>query len=118
MMSLVVKVAITAILVAAISELGKRSTTAGALLAALPLTSLLALVWLYRDTGDALRAATLASEIFWLVLPSLAFFWVFPLAIRHGWTFWSAMGGGIGSTLVAYGALLGADRVFTLKLFG
>ncbi len=82
MATLLFKVLITAILVVAISEIGKRSTLVGALLASIPLTSLLALVWLYRDTGDALQAATLASGIFWLVLPSLLFFLVFPFGVK------------------------------------
>lgn len=117
MMTLLVKTLITAVLVVAISELGKRSTLAGALLASLPLTSLLALIWLYRDSGDARQAADLARGIFWLVLPSLAFFVAFPAGVRAGWGFWAAMGAGIGATLAAYGALLGIDRLFELKLF-
>lgn len=63
----------TALLVVLISELDKRNAFAGVLLAALPLTSLLALVWLYWNTGSALQAADLARGIFWLVLPSLAY---------------------------------------------
>ena len=118
MATLAVKVVLTALIVVAVSELAKRSTLAGALLASLPLTSLLALIWLYRDTGDAMQAADLARGIFWLVLPSLAFFLVFPAGVRIGWGFWSSMGTGILTTLVAYGALLGVDRMFGLKLFG
>jgi hypothetical protein len=118
MLTLIVKFALTALIVVAISELGKRSTLAGALLASLPLTSLLALIWLYRDTADAMQAADLARGIFWLVLPSLAFFIVFPAAVRAGSTFWMSMGAGIAATLVAYGAMLGVDRAFGLKLFG
>ncbi|HKE48520.1 MAG TPA: DUF3147 family protein [Rhodanobacteraceae bacterium] len=118
MIALVVKVLLTAIIVVAVSELAKRSTLAGALLASLPLTSLLALIWLYLDTGSATQAADLARGIFWLVLPSLAFFVVFPLGVRVGWGFWTALGAGIAATLVAYGAMLAADRAFGLKLFG
>jgi hypothetical protein len=118
MATLLFKVLITAILVIAISELGKRSTLAGALLASLPLMSLLALVWLYRDTGDALRAAQMARGIFWLVLPSLLFFLVFPFGIKIGWGFWPAMGAGIVATIVAYIGLLAIDRNFELQLFG
>lgn len=118
MTTFLAKVLLTAILVAAISELGKRSTFAGALLASLPLTSLLALMWLYRDTGNALQAAELARGIFWLVLPSLAFFIVFPMGVKAGWHFWPALGAGVASTLIAYGALMGVDRVFGLKLLG
>ena len=117
MTAFLTKVLITALLVAAISELGKRSSLAGALLASLPLTSLLALMWLYRDTGSALQAANLAKGIFWLVLPSLALFLVFPIGVKAGWGFWPALGAGVASTLIAYGALLGVDRLFQLRLF-
>lgn len=117
MTAFIFKVFITALLVAAISELGKRSSLAGALLASLPLTSLLALMWLYRDTGSALQAASLAKGIFWLVLPSLALFLVFPAAVKAGWAFWPALSAGVSATLVAYGILLGVDRVFQLRLF-
>lgn len=118
MAALIVKVVVTALLVVAISEIARRSTLAGALLASLPLTSLLALIWLYRDTGNAAQAADLARGIFWLVLPSLAFFIVFPAGVRAGWSFWPAMGAGIAATLAAYGAMLGVDRAFALRLFG
>jgi hypothetical protein len=117
MTMLLTKVLITAVIVVAISELAKRNAFAGALLASLPLTSLLALTWLYRDTGNAGQAAELARGIFWLVLPSLAFFIAFPAAVKSGWNFWPAMGAGIAVTLAAYGAMLGIDRVFQLKLF-
>ena len=116
MMVLIVKVVVTAVLVVAISELGKRSSFAGALLASLPLTSLLALMWLYRDTGDALQAAQLVRGIFWLVLPSLLFFLVFPLGVRAGWGFWPAMAAGVAATLVGYGLMVALDRVFGLRL--
>ena len=118
MIALLIKVLLTAIIVGAVSELGKRSSFAGALLASLPLTSLLALIWLYRDTGDATQAADLARGIFWLVLPSLAFFIVFPAGVRTGWGFWPALGAGVAATLVAYGAMLGIDKALQLKLFG
>jgi hypothetical protein len=118
MTTLLFKVLITAVLVIAISELGKRSTLAGALLASLPLMSLLALVWLYRDTGDAMRAARMASGIFWLVLPSLLFFLVFPFGVKAGWGFWPAMSAGVSVTIGAYFGLLAIDRGFGLRLFG
>jgi hypothetical protein len=118
MLYFLVKVGVTALLVAAISELARRHSFAAALLAALPLTSLLAILWLYRDTGDALQVARLAEGIFWLVLPSLAFFLVFPAAVRADLGFWPALALAVAATLVAYGALLGIDRLFGLKLLG
>jgi hypothetical protein len=117
MTAVLVKTLITAVLVIAVSELGKRSTLAGALLASLPLTSLLALIWLYRDTGDAQQAAGLASGIFWLVLPSLAFFLAFPAGVKAGWGFWPSLATGVVATLFAYGTMLGVDRLFQLRLF-
>lgn len=117
MNALIAKVLITAVLVAAISELARRSTLAAALLASLPLTSLLAIIWLYRDSGSALQAAQLASGIFWLVIPSLAFFLVFPLLVKSGVGFWAALSGGALATVACYALLVGADRIFGLELF-
>jgi hypothetical protein len=86
-----IKVAITAIVVVAVAELAKRSSFWGALLASLPLTSLLAFVWLYLDTGDAARVASLSTGIFWLVLPSLPLFLVLPALLKAGWNFWPSL---------------------------
>jgi hypothetical protein len=82
-----IKIAATAIMVVAISEVAKRSSLFGAVLASIPLTSVLAMIWLYADTGDPEKVAELASGIFWLVLPSLVLFIALPLLIRAGWGF-------------------------------
>ena len=63
----------------------------GAALASLPITSLMAFVWLYWDTGDAMRVANLAVAILWLVLASLIFFIALPLLIKAGWAFWPSL---------------------------
>jgi hypothetical protein len=82
--------------------LSKRQTWWGALLASLPLVSLLSLVWLYSETRDTAKAAALASGIFWLVLPSLALFVALPLLLRSGWGFWSALAVGCALTATLY----------------
>ncbi len=87
MLEAAVKVIITSVLVVAIAEVAKRSSLFAAILASIPLTSVLAMIWLYLDTGDAEKVATLASGIFWLVLPSLALFIALPLLLRAGWPF-------------------------------
>lgn len=87
MLQVALKIVITAILVVGIAELAKRSTFLGAVLASIPLTSVLAMAWLYADTGDTQKVADLASGIFWLVLPSLALFIALPLMLRAGWPF-------------------------------
>ncbi|HWP94574.1 MAG TPA: DUF3147 family protein [Gammaproteobacteria bacterium] len=97
-----VKVLVTAGLVVLITEIAKRSTAFGALLAAVPLTSVLAFVWLYAETGDTARIAALAQGIFWLVLPSLALFIILPALLRHGVSFWPSLGIALAVTAVLY----------------
>lgn len=101
-MYVLLKVLLSAVLIAAISEISKRSTTLGALVASLPLVSVLAMLWLYRETGDAARVAALSGEIFWLVLPSLLLFIVLPLLVRRGMTFYPALAISAACTVVGY----------------
>ncbi len=96
------KILLTAAVVVAISEIAKRSTFWGAALASLPLTSLLAFVWLYLDTGDTRRVADLSQGIFWLVLPSLLLFVVLAALLRSGWTFWYGLALSCAVTAAAY----------------
>jgi hypothetical protein len=63
-----VKTLLSALIIVAIAEIAKRNTIAGALLASLPLTSLLAFIWLYWETHDTARIASLSIDIFWLSL--------------------------------------------------
>jgi hypothetical protein len=87
----IIKVFITAIIIALISLISQKSTLLGAILASIPLTSLLAILWLYRDTHDMVKISNLCKDIFWLVLPSLAFFLILPYMIRHKHSFGIAM---------------------------
>jgi len=109
----IVKVLLTVGVVVAISEIAKRSTFWGAALASLPLTSLLAFVWLYLETGDTQRVAALSTGIFWLVLPSLLLFVVLTYVLRSGWSFWAALGVASVLTAAAYFAM-----VWCLERFG
>ena len=78
MMIYVVKVVLSAILVVVYSEVAKRSSMWGGVLASLPVVSLLAIGWLYYETQDAARVAAFARSTLWYVLPSLIFFLLFP----------------------------------------
>jgi hypothetical protein len=113
MLATSMKIAVTAVLVVAISEVSKRSSLLGALLASIPLTSVLAMVWLYADTGNAHKVADLASGIFWLVLPSLVLFIALPLLIRSGWAFIPSLAMASGLTVASYFLML-----VILKRFG
>jgi len=102
MMQYAIKVLITALVVVAVSETAKRNSLVAALIASLPLTSLLAFVWLYADTHDTERIAGLAIDILWLVVPSLALFAVLPLLLRLGWGFWASLVAACACTALAY----------------
>jgi hypothetical protein len=101
-----VKVAISAVLIVAISELAKRNSFWAAALASLPVTSLLAFVWLQVETDNTVKIAALSQGIFWLVLPSLVLFLVLPALLRAGWTFWPSLAAAAVATAVAYAALI------------
>jgi hypothetical protein len=90
-MPFLVKVVVSALIIAAVSELGKRFTLLGAILASLPLTSILALTWLYLDVRETKPVIDLSVGIFWAVLPSLLFFVVLPLLLRRGMPFAPAL---------------------------
>jgi hypothetical protein len=101
-----IRTALTAAIVVAVAEIAKRSTVWAALLASLPLTSLLAFVWLYLDTGQAEAVATLSRDILWLVLPSLVLFVALPLLLRAGVGFWLGLCAACLLTAVAYLAMV------------
>jgi hypothetical protein len=106
MTQVIIKIVISAMLIAAISEIAKRSTALGAVLASLPLTSILAMCWLYHDSGNVAEIAALSRSIFWLVLPSLVLFLVLPVLLERGTPFWSALGLACVATALAYGAMM------------
>ena len=84
-LQVLLKTAITVAVVLVASVLARRNGWVGALVASLPLTSLLVLVWLYADTRDQRQVADLSMGIFWFVLGSLPFFVVLAFGLRHGW---------------------------------
>lgn len=112
----VAKVLVTAVVVVAVSELGKRSSFWGAILASLPLTSLLAFVWLYTSTGNSEDVAALSQGIFWLVLASLPLSLVLPFLLRHGVSFWPAFAGSCLLTVGAYFVLVWGLGRFGVRL--
>lgn len=99
----ILKVLISALLIVAVTELSKRGGTFwGGVLASLPLTSLLAFLWLYAETRDVAKIASLSWSIFWLVLPSLVLFVTLPVLLKRGVTFAAAMSGSLAIMVVCY----------------
>lgn len=102
MLYLVTKAALSGVLVAAVSETAKRSPAVGALIASLPIVSILAVIWLWRDTGDHERIASHMVATFWYVLPSLPMFLVMPWMLRGGLNFWLALAASCALTVGLY----------------
>ena len=102
MLELLTKALISGVLIAAASEVAKRNPGLGALITALPLVSILAMIWLWGETSDSARVAAYAQATFWLVLPSLPLFLVLPWLMRSGWSFWGALGLSCLVTLALY----------------
>lgn len=78
---IVFKYLVTAGLVVAISEVAKRSDKLGALIAALPMVSVLAMIWMYLETRSHETVGNHAWYTFWYVLPTLPMFFIFPFLL-------------------------------------
>jgi len=116
MLYFVIKAALSGLIVAAVSEIARRSPGWGGLLASLPLTSLLAMIWLWRDSHDRERVAELAGSAFWFILPSLPMFLVLPWLIRSGMWFWLSLSIVVVGTLALYAAWFWAAPRMGIKL--
>ena len=103
-------------MVVAISEVGKRSSALGAIIASLPLTSLLAFLWLYGETGDTAKIAELSKGIFWYVLPSLVLFIALPVLLGQGFNFWISLAVSCALTFAAYLAMTAMLARFGITL--
>ena len=115
-MQYLIKITITAVLVVAISEVAKRSSFAGAVLASVPLISVLALSWLYIETENIERVSELSTSVFWLVLPSLALFVALPLMLRQGINFYFSIGFSITLTIFCYWIMVTVLKHFGINL--
>ena len=87
----IAKVVISALLIVLITEVAKRSSLGGAIIASLPAISILAFLWIYIETGDTQRIAELSRQIFWLVLPSLILFLALPVLLKQNINFYAAL---------------------------
>ena len=113
---LIAKAALSGLIIAIVSEVAKRQPGLGALIAALPLVSVLGMIWLWRDKPDAANMAEHASATFWYVLPSLPMFLLIPALLRRGWDFWPALGTGCALTLILYLAMTVILARFGIRL--
>ena len=116
MQYLIVKYLLTDGVVVLVSELAKRSDKLGGLLAALPLVTVLTLIWLYVEQQPVSKIANHAWYTFWYVIPTLPMFLAFPLLLpKIG--FWPALLASITITAICFGSFALVVRRFGIELF-
>ncbi|MGY2732552.1 DUF3147 family protein [Sphingomonas sp. UYP23] len=106
MLFLTLKALISGVLITIASTLAKRYPGFGALIASLPLVSVLGMLWLWGEKPDAGNMAAHVQATFWFILPSLPMFLVIPALLRAGIGFWPALGLGCALTIALYFAML------------
>lgn len=98
---LITKYLLTAAVVVIVSELAKRSDKLGGFVAALPLITFLALIWLYVEKQPEAKIANHAWYTFWYVVPTLPMFLAFPFLLpRIG--FWPTMLSSVIITIICF----------------
>jgi uncharacterized membrane protein (GlpM family) len=112
---IVTKYFLTAAVVVLVSELAKRSDKLGGFVAALPLVTLLALIWLYAENQSEEKIANHAWYTFWYVVPTLPMFLAFPVLLpRIG--FWPTMLTSVAITVICFGLFALLVRRFSIEL--
>lgn len=106
MWTFVAKALLAGVMIAAIAEVGRRLPAMGALIASLPLVSILGMIFLWYARPDAENMAVHAQATFWYVLPSLPMFLVIPALLRNGFGFWLALGIGCLLTVALYAGMI------------
>lgn len=110
MFSLAAKALLSGALIAAIAEIGKRAPAVAALVASLPLVSVLGMILLWIGRPDSANMARHSEATFWYVLPSLPMFLLIPVLLRQGVPFWVALVAGCALTILLYFIMLWFDR--------
>ena len=116
MLYIAMKALLSGVIIAIVSEVAKRTPGLGALILSLPLISILAFIWLWRETSDAEGIAALSQSTFFFVLPTLPMFLVLPALLKGGAGFWPALGLSSLLTIVLYAATVWALGRFGISL--
>ena len=116
MLYLFIKAGISGVIVAIVSEVAKRYPGFGALIASLPLVSVLGMIWLWHDKPDVPNMAAHVQATFWFVLPSLPMFLLMPWLLRSGLSFWASLAIGCAVTILLYLAMVALAPKLGLRL--
>ncbi|MBM3616834.1 MAG: DUF3147 family protein [Alphaproteobacteria bacterium] len=113
---LLIKAAISGLLIALASETARRYPGLGALIVSLPLVSILSMIWLWRDTADPERIAAHSIGTIWFLASSIPTFFTLPALLRAGWGFWPSLIASCALTIALYALMVWIGPRFGLKL--
>ncbi|PTU28214.1 DUF3147 family protein [Stenotrophobium rhamnosiphilum] len=112
----VIKLLISAAIIVAITEVAKVNATLGGLIKALPLVSLITLIWIYAETRDTQTIAQLSTSTFWFVLPTLPMFLILPALLNRGYSFWLSLLVALIVMMLCYGLTISLLRRYGVTL--
>lgn len=101
-MALLIRAVLSGLLIAAASLIARRQPALGALIVSLPLVSVTAMMWLWRDGSSDEELARFVGGTLWYFLPSLPMFVLIPVMLRAGTGFWPALAAGCALTVALY----------------
>ncbi len=113
-MYLIVKTVLSALIIVVVSEIAKKYTLAAAIILSVPLTSLLALIWLFYDTRDIQKVVDLSLNTIVMTIPSIVFFIVLPLMLKLKYNFSFSILVSILSTSLTYFIFIKLIKYFNL----
>jgi len=110
-----VKIIFTALIIFSVSQISERSTLMAAVLASIPIVSVLSMILMFHGGQSTSEISSFARDIVWLVIPSLLLFIVMPWLIdSRGWDFYPALGVGLLSTMAGYFLMIQTMEKFGL----
>ena len=108
------KIVLTALIIFSIAQISERSTLMAAVLASIPIVSVLSMMMMFQEGQTALEISAFARDIVWLLIPSLLIFIVMPWLIEsRSWDFYPALAAGLACTVTGYFLM-----VQTMEKFG
>jgi len=116
MAMIVTKYAVTALVIVVVSEIAKRADRLGALIASLPLITVMVMIWLHVEGQGREKIANHAFYTFWFVLPTLPMFLLVPWLLHRGTGFWPSLGAGVVITFLSFGVAALVGKWFGVSL--
>jgi uncharacterized membrane-anchored protein YitT (DUF2179 family) len=110
------KILLTALIIFSIVQISERSTLMAAVLASIPIVSVLSMIMMFHEGQTAVEISAFARDIVWLLIPSLLMFIVMPWLIEsRNWEFYPALAAGLACTVTGYFVMVQAMERFGLS---